>query len=127
MVVVAAVIERAGKILIGQRRQDDRHALKFEFPGGKVEHGETPRAALCRELSEELDIRAVIAEEITRYTYRYPHRPLFELIFFRVREFEGEPQNRAFEKILWVDRRQLPRFDFLDGDVEFVKRLARET
>ena len=125
MIVVAAVIERNGKILIGQRRRDDRHALKWEFPGGKVEPGETPRAALVRELSEELDIQAVLGQEITRYTYRYSSRPAFELIFFRVTQWEGEPRNRVFESIEWVEPQALPGYDFLDGDVEFVRWLAR--
>ena len=125
MVVVAAVIERNGQILIGQRRRDDRHPFKWEFPGGKVEAGESPRAALVRELSEELDIWAVVNEEITRYTYRYSSRPLFELIFFRVKEFEGEPRNQVFERIEWVHPSRLPSYDFLDGDVEFVRSLAR--
>ena len=127
MIVVAAVIERNGLILVGQRRRADRHPFKWEFPGGKVESGESPRAALVRELSEELDIQATAGEEITRYTYRYPNRPLFELIFFRVREFVGDPRNLAFERIEWVERKKLPTYDFLDGDIEFVRSLARET
>ena len=125
MIVVAAVIERSGQILIGQRRRDDRHAYKWEFPGGKVEPRETPRDALARELSEELGIQATVGEEITRYTYRYASRPSFELIFFRVTEWEGEPRNRVFETIEWVEPRALPAYDFLDGDIEFIRWLAR--
>ena len=127
MIVVAGVIERRGRILIGQRRREDRHALKWEFPGGKVEPGEAPREALVRELFEELEIRAVAGREITRYGYRYTSKPAFELIFFRVTEFEGEPRNLAFEQIEWVERSRLPTFDFLDGDVSFVRWLARWT
>ena len=56
--VVAAVIERNGRILVGQRRKSDSHGLKWEFPGGKVERGEKPSAALARELEEELGIQA---------------------------------------------------------------------
>lgn len=125
MIVVAAVIQKDQLILIGQRRRKDRHSLKWEFPGGKVEPKETPRQALARELKEELNITAKIGTEVTRYAYRYASRPLFELIFFRVNEFEGEPQNLAFESIAWVEPQKLPSFDFLDGDVEFVKALAR--
>ena len=64
MTVVAAVIERDGKILIGQRQRTARHAFKWEFPGGKVEPGEDERTALKRELREELGIDAEIGEEI---------------------------------------------------------------
>ena len=126
MIVVAAVIEREGQILIGQRKREDRHPLKWEFPGGKVEPGESPREALARELQEELGIRATIGEEIKRYAYRYPNRQKFELIFYRVQSFEGEPRNVIFERIEWASRGGLPSYDFLDGDVEFVKSLARE-
>src|ERR1700722_15983191 len=99
MVVVAAVIQKDQRILIGQRRRKDRHSLKWEFPGGKVEARESPRQALARELKEELNIQAKIGAEVTRYAYRYANRPLFELIFYRVEEFQGEPENVVFETI----------------------------
>ncbi len=124
IVVAAAVIERDGRILIGQRRSDGPHPLKWEFPGGKLEPGETPPVALVRELREELAIDALIASEITRYLYRYPGKPVIELVFLKVQKFAGEPVNLAFEQIAWVERTGLAEFDFLDGDVEFVRTLA---
>lgn len=122
--VVAAVIRREGKILIGQRRKSDSHGLKWEFPGGKVEKGETPAAALQRELEEELGIQARIGPEIARHVHEYPRRAIIQLAFFSVTEFGGEPQSLAFERIAWVEPTDLTTYDFLDGDVEFVKRLA---
>ena len=72
LIVVAGVIERDARILICRRRADARHhPLKWEFPGGKVEPGEEPRAALARELGEELGIRAEIGEEIESFAYQY--------------------------------------------------------
>jgi mutator protein MutT len=124
VMVVAAVIERQGKILICQRKRGSKHAYKWEFAGGKVETGETPAEALKRELREELSIDAVIGEEIERYEFRYPGRLPIQLIFFRVREFEGEPENLVFEAIEWTRPEQMPSYDFLDGDIEFVKRLV---
>src|ERR1700691_2759424 len=91
--VVAAVIERDGRILIGQRKPRGRHALKWEFPGGKVEPGEELRAALARELHEELGIDAKIGDEIARYDFSYAAGQITRLIFFRVVEFTGEPEN----------------------------------
>ena len=126
MEVVAAVIERDGQILIGQRKARGRHALKWEFPGGKVEPGEEPRAALARELREELGIEAQIGEEIERYNFSYAAQPT-HLIFFRVTEFAGEPANLDFAQIAWAEPRRLPEYDFLEGDVDFVKRLAQES
>lgn len=125
LIVVAAVIERNGRVLIGQRRAGDRHALKWEFPGGKVELYESPRDALRRELREELGIEAEIGPEMVRYEFQYPKRAPILLIFHRVTEFEGELRNDAFQQIKWEDRQVLPRYDFLDGDRDFVRRLAR--
>jgi 8-oxo-dGTP diphosphatase len=119
MLVVAAVIERDGRILIGQRRSSDPHPLKWEFPGGKVEPPETLEDALIRELSEELAIEATIGAEIARYD-----RSPIELIFYRVMQFQGEPRNLAFEQIVWEPPSKLPAYDFLDGDVEFVRFLT---
>ncbi len=124
MEVVAAVIERDGQILIGQRKAGGRHGLKWEFPGGKVEPGEEPRAALARELREELGIDAQIGEEIERYDYSYAAQAPTHLIFFRVTEFTGEPANLDFAQIAWAERQRLPEYDFLEGDVAFVRRLA---
>jgi 8-oxo-dGTP diphosphatase len=127
VIVVAAVIEREdGKLLIGQRKADDRHPFKWEFPGGKVERGESPLAALVRELREELCIHADIGPEIARYEHRYPNRPPILLIFFRVARYEGELLSCAFEQIRWEDRERLPEYDFLDGDLDFVRRLASQ-
>jgi 8-oxo-dGTP diphosphatase len=123
--VVAGLIERDGLVLIGQRKKGERHALRWEFPGGKVEAGESPRAALHRELSEELAIQATIGREIVRYEHRYPGRRAILLIFFRVRDFKGTPENRAFEEIRWERVEKLPEYDFLDGDHDFVRKLAR--
>jgi 8-oxo-dGTP diphosphatase len=123
--VVAAVIEKDGRILIGQRRAADRHPLKWEFPGGKVEPYESPRDALRRELREELGIDATIGPEIVRYEFQYPRRAPILLIFHHVTEFAGEMRNGVFEQVRWEARERLPGYDFLDGDVDFVRRLAR--
>jgi len=122
--VVAAVIERAGLILIGQRKPRGRHGLKWEFPGGKVEPGEESRDALVRELREELGIEARIGDEIERYDFSYSAGHVTRLIFFRVTEFSGEPAYLDFAQIAWVERNRLPEYDFVEGDIEFVRRLA---
>ncbi len=126
--VVAAVIERRGPegslILIGQRKPGGRHALKWEFPGGKVEAGEESRGALVRELREELGIEAHIGAEIERYDFSYSAGHVTRLIFFQVTEFAGEPANLDFAQIAWVERNRLPDYDFLEGDVAFVRELA---
>jgi 8-oxo-dGTP diphosphatase len=122
--VVAGVIEREGRILICRRTPKQSHPLKWEFPGGKVEHGETPPQALERELAEELGIHSISCEEITRYEYTYPGKHPIRLIFFRVTEFEGEPRNLIFEAMHWEPRQYLPSFDFVEGDIEFLRGIS---
>ncbi len=121
--VVAAVIERNGLILIGQRPPGKSHALEWEFPGGKVEAGESPRGALARELREELAIDARIGREMTRYRFAYGGKNPLELIFFAVDRFTGEPVNRAFAEIRWVAREDLASYPFLEGDHAFIRTL----
>lgn len=123
--VVAGVIEQGDMILIGQRRAGDRFQFKWEFPGGKIEPDEDPKEALARELHEELGIRAQIGEEMARYEHQYPGKTAILLMFYRVTAFEGDPVNHVFESIRWESRFKLPDYDFLDGDVDFVRRLAR--
>lgn len=121
--VVAAVIEREQKILVCQRKADGPHALKWEFPGGKVEFGETAEDALRRELREELGIIAAVGPEITRYEYSYPGKNPILLVFFHVAEYSGDMKNLVFEKFEWANRKLLPDYDFLEGDVDFVRSL----
>ena len=90
-----------------------------------MEPHETPFEALVREIREELGIEVVRAEEMERHEFQYPGRSPILLIFFRVTEFEGEPRNLAFDEIRWEPRHKLPSFDFLEGDIDFVKSLAR--
>jgi len=122
--VVAGIIEREGRILICRRKAQQSHPLKWEFPGGKVEKNETLPQALERELAEELDIRSITCEEMTRYEYTYPGKHPIRLIFFRVTEFEGEPRNLIFEEMRWEPRQNLGTFDFVKGDLRFVHDFA---
>ncbi len=121
---MAAVIERDGRVLICRRTEHDPHPLKWEFPGGKVENGETPERALRRELAEELGIEAEIGAEIEHYEVRYPGKKAILLRFYRVNHFTPEATNRVFSQIRWEAPGRLPGYDFLEGDVDFVRRLA---
>lgn len=124
LLVAVGVIYRSGQVLVGQRRKTDRHPLKWEFPGGKVEWGESPQQALIRELREELQIEAQVGRELARYEYDYPSGSRVHLLFFAVNRFTGEPRARVFERIDWTPLSELPKLDFLDGDLDFVERLA---
>lgn len=122
--VVAGVLNRNNRILVCRRRADQPHALKWEFPGGKLEENETPAAALRRELREELGIEAQPGPEIMRYEFSYPGKNPLLLIFFEVREWRGELENRIFETIEWSEPGHLKDYDFLEGDADFVKQAS---
>lgn len=127
MVVVAAIIVRDGRVLACQRRRGGKFALKWEFPGGKVLRGETPEAALKRELHEELNIRAKIGAEIFRVRHRYAEMPEeVELIFFSAQIESEKLENRIFEKLAWAEPAKLLELDFLEADRELVDKLARQ-
>jgi 8-oxo-dGTP diphosphatase len=125
LLVSAGIIHRDGQVLVGQRRRADRHALKWEFPGGKVEPGETPQQALVRELREELQIEATVGSELARYEHEYPSGSRVHLLFFAIPAYTGQLKGLVFEQIQWTDIHRLPSLDFLDGDFDFVRRLAR--
>ena len=118
--VVAGVLMRDSLILICQRRADQPHALQWEFPGGKLEAGESPGAALARELREELGIEATPGRELMRYEFAYPGKSPILLIFFEVTDWSGEIENRIFQKIVWESRETLCGYDFLEGDLRFI-------
>jgi 8-oxo-dGTP diphosphatase len=122
--VVAAILEREGRVLIGRRQPAQAHPLKWEFPGGKVEPGESPPQALTRELEEELGIREAAGEEIARYEYTYPGRAPITLFFFRITSYQGEPRNLIFREMRWEPRENLGRFDFVEGDLPFLRGFA---
>ncbi len=122
--VAAALILRGGEVLIGQRRADQPMALQWEFPGGKIESGESPEQALARELDEELGIRAVIGPAVTRIRHNYRHGGAVDLQFFAVHEFSGEIENRIFEQVRWTRLEDLPGYDFLAADRGLIRDLA---
>lgn len=123
ILVTAGILLRGQDVLICQRHHSDPYGLQWEFPGGKVQDGEGLDSSLRRELEEELGIDAKVGEEVYRLRHRYPDRYV-EVIFFRVRSFQGEPSNRVFEAIEWAPRGNLTQYNFLQADRDLVKRLA---
>jgi 8-oxo-dGTP diphosphatase len=124
--VVAALITRGTKLLICQRRRDDKFPLLWEFPGGKVERGESLADALARELREELGVAATIGKEVYRTRHRYSElQNEFLLIFFHASIASGaSPANLSFERIEWTDPSALPQYDFLPADQELIRLLS---
>jgi 8-oxo-dGTP diphosphatase len=124
--VVAAVIERSDRrILIGQRRKLDSSPLKWEFPGGKMEEGETAEAALARELREELRATLTKSVELGLVKHKYADRdePL-EIRFFAAAIANDAVEPLTFEQIAWVLPRELGQYDFLAANRQLIAQLA---
>ena len=140
--VVAAIIVRNSRLLICQRRRDKTFPLKWEFPGGKVEPGESLTDALKREIREELGVRIEIGPEAYRTQYRYAELATeIEIVFYFARivdadvrgsftdeqdgaEFAACKANGAFEKVLWVSATELSGYQFLAANAELIERIA---
>ena len=99
-------------------------ASLWEFPGGKIEAGESPEQALARELSEELGITAAIGAPVTHIRHNYRHGGAVDLQFFAVHSFSGELQNRIFRDLRWTRLEDLPGYDFLAADRGLIRDLA---
>jgi 8-oxo-dGTP diphosphatase len=122
--VAAGLLVRSGEVLICQRRPDQPMALQWEFPGGKIEAGESPEQALARELHEELGIKASIGQRVTHIRHNYRHGGAVDLQFFAVHAFEGELENKIFAQLKWVRLEDLPSYDFLAADRGLIRDLA---
>lgn len=123
--VTAAVIVKDGKILIAQRREGSALAGKWEFPGGKLEPGETPEQCLARELREELGIEARIGAFICASCFEYKHMPI-ELLAYRAEHVSGEFKLNDHARIEWVRPAELADYDFSSADIPVVRLLAGE-
>lgn len=121
LIVSAAVVERDGRIMVCQRRPEVHNGLKWEFPGGKLELGETPEAALARELREELAVEARVGRIMDAVLHRYPDRDVL-VLFYRCQLPAGEPRPVDCNAIAWADPADLPRYDFAGADRAFVQR-----
>jgi mutator protein MutT len=121
--VVAGLIYRDGRLLACQRRDDGPFPLKWEFPGGKVETGESDIDALRRELREELAVEARGAVFVCQYDHSYPDGPTVSLRFYHVSEFTGAVKNLIFNQITWCKFADLAQLDFLEGDRAIIQKL----
>lgn len=121
--VVAAVIEQDGKVLIAKRRKGDKLAGKWEFPGGKIDPGETPEEALKRELQEELGIETEVGDFICSSLYDYEHL-LVELLAYRVKHISGDITPHVHDEVRWVLPDDLCAYDFPAANEEIVRRLS---
>ena len=121
IVVLAAIVERNGRLLVTRRLADTHLAGYWEFPGGKCEPQETHEACLTRELDEELGVRAIVGNEILVTEHAYPERRV--RLHFRECTIEGEPRPRLGQEIRWVTREELGALQFPEADAELIRIL----
>lgn len=121
IIVVAAVIERDGRFLVARRLKGTHLAGYWEFPGGKVHHGETEEGALQREISEELDTGISKTRKILHTSHSYPER-IVELHFYRA-ELTGEAQPALGQELRWITREEFGALEFPPADAELIDGL----
>ena len=120
--VTAAIILKNNKILIAQRAPEDNLAGKWEFPGGKIELGETPQDCLKREIREELDVDIEVLDFFGESIYAY-HSGTIKLMAFWCKWISGDFTLKVHSQIAWVNRNELDLYDFAPADIPLVEKL----
>ncbi len=123
--VVAGLIVRGEKLLIARRPDKNGVRGKWEFPGGKIERGETPEAALERELWEELGVRTHTERIYHAVAHSYPDKDVL-LLFYASSLTDGEPRAIEEAEIRWICEEELTDFDWAEADRALVKQLAAD-
>lgn len=124
-VAVGLIFDQRKRVLVGQRTVQDLYFRKWEFPGGKLEAGESAADALRRELSEELGIQAGGVQPFMQLFHDYPDRHV-ELSVMLVTDYQGEVCGREGQALQWLAPKELPAIDFLQGNRPIVERLLNE-
>lgn len=121
-VVAGAICDAGARVLIARRPDHVHQGGKWEFPGGKVEPGETARGALRRELAEELGIRARHLSPLISIRHAYPAQRVL-LDVWRVGDYSGEPAGREGQAVRWVGLEELGRYEFPAANRPILKAL----
>lgn len=123
--VVAGILVRNGQIMISRRPAGAHMGMKWEFPGGKIEPGETPEAALSRELREETGAEAEAVRIYDAKLWAYPEKTVL-LLFYVARLLSGEPRPLEGQALAWVRPDELDGYAFAPADEQIARRLAQE-
>jgi len=123
-VAVGIVFDSKQQVLVGQRVVKDRYFAKWEFPGGKLEVGESVEQALKREFREEAGIELGDSEPFMQIDHDYPDRQV-RLYVRTVKEFEGQVQSLEGQALKWVSISVLPEIDFLQGNKVMIDKLLK--
>ena len=121
-VAVGIVYNQQGKILAGQRTVKDQYYQKWEFPGGKLEQGETPEQALKREFAEEVGIQITNSQELMCHEHNYPDRQV-RLYIHTIKHYTGTVTPLEGQALKWVSLKELDELDFLQGNQAIIDKL----
>jgi len=119
-VTCALILNETGQILVVQRSRSMKPPLKWEFPGGKIEAGETPEACLIREIQEELNVTIEILEPRRSHVYHYPALSI-QLMPFIARIVSGQIVLQEHAQFQWVDKLTLSQLDWAEADIPIVQ------
>lgn len=122
--VVAAYFRRGDRVLVQQRPPGKSRGLLWEFPGGKVEAGESDEAALARECAEELGVPVEVGERLWSTVHRYPDLHVELLLYRASMPTDATPQPHDAHQLAWVELRELPSLPFCEADVPLLPLLA---
>jgi 8-oxo-dGTP diphosphatase len=125
-VVAGLIVDDAGRVLVTQRRADQALPLQWEFPGGKLEPGESPTAALARELAEELGVRAEVGRIWDVLFHAYPEFDVLMLVYRCRLSRDDLPRCLEVADLAWRPPDRLADLDVLPADAPLVARLAAE-
>ena len=124
--VTAAIIVQDGKVLLTRRAPGQKHAGKWEFPGGKCEAQESPVACLTRELAEEFAITSQVIDFFAESVFFYPGGTI-RLLAYRTKIVAGELKLHVHDQIAWVTPADLLQYDLLPADVPIAEKLRGDT
>ena len=121
--VVCAIILKGNKILVTQHKSHPFHQNKWEFPGGKIEPGESKQEAIVREIKEELELDIIVLEELQTIEHSYPHQKI-RLIPLICTIMNGEIVLKQHRNYQWLDLEQLFELDLCKADKELIRHLG---
>ena len=124
--VAVGIVLNNGNILLCQRKRTATYPLKWEFPGGKIEDGESAEQCLCRELGEELGIQASIGLLYHQQQAVYSDGREYDVFYYVVPNYTGVMTNHVFEKYVWIPVRELPSYDILEGNKDIMNKLLAD-
>ena len=121
-IAIGVLINNDNRVLIAKRSADKYMGNKWEFPGGKVEEGETYQEALCREMQEELGIDVQSTQFLTKVVHEYDDKKVI-LAVYKIKQWLGEAQGMEKQPLRWVEKHELRNYEFPEANSEIIRKI----